>query len=207
MPRLASCVAAVGALGALGSAAATVTTTPASLSVFLLGLAQGIVLSSVIFFLFVRQSSPSPPPATAAAVESTTIRAIASPRQESEKEINSKTPRGLLKNLSATPKEEAMPTALALPEPRSTRASSVVAEVEYTLEEYETLKKQNKKQKKTATPSTPAAAPPPPPTAPPPEETATETAARPTQQASKLPTSRRKSLRTPKPSARYAEDA
>jgi hypothetical protein len=202
--RLASGVALLGALGAATVATTHVATTPAALSVFLLGLAQGVIISSLVFFLFLRQSSTAPPlPPAATAAESAIIQTIASPPEEpvdvdSAVTQTSVTPRGLLKNISAKP-VETIPTALALVEPRSTRATPAVTEVVYTLEEYETLKKQNKKQKKAATPSTPCAPAPPTPSAE--QAEATTAAGRP----SKLPTSRRKSLRTPKPSTRYAE--
>lgn len=189
-------------LATVASTATHVATSPEALSIFLLGAAQGALFSVIFFFLFFRRSAPSPaaPLATAAttalAVSRTTSPALPT-NAATEVEISSKTPRSLLKNVAAAPAENTT-TALSLVTSSGQNVKGSVVE-EYTLEEYENLKKANKKQKKESTPSSNKQPQPPP--------TPLSEAPASQQQPSKLPTSsRRKSLRTPKPAARYSGD-
>ena len=183
-------VTATAVLATVGATAAQLSNNPGALSVFTLGLVQGAVVFGLLFLLTKRSSAATPSPAGSllAAAASPSPLKPASPPPPSPAAVDEAaaqdevTPRSLLKNLSAT--ETSLVSYEPYVEPRSTRSTNV--EVEYTLEEYETLKKQKKQQQSKK--STPLKI----------KEEKVEP-------DSGVP-SRRKSLRTPKASTRYASD-
>ena len=178
-------VTAMALVATVGATVAQLSKSPGALSVFMLGLVQGLL------FLLLTNSSPtsSPSPLAADAIASPLKSAWhAPPSPATVDEAASQdavTPRSLLKNISAV--ETKVSTAVV---PRSTLPRSTNVEVEYTLEEYETLKKQKRQQQQQQQQS----------------QKSTPLKLKGEKEPDSGVPSRRKSLRTPKASSRYASD-